>query len=524
MSRVTATQRTSEKDMLTGLKQRGARWYLRRRVPADLVGLWGSAEVNRALGTSDYKTARALLPKAWSDIDDEFAAKREAVAPAEPEVDVGVPKDPNVIAARLLGKLRVRRDAAAAAGTLPKFNQEMTDYLAYEQSVLSGEQWPEVALVRHEGVRNAIRALMTGEGALALSAADALPKDEKAEQNPTISELHELWLKQQEWPRSTVQGMGRAVARFNQVLGTKRVKAVTRQDFTLFKDKMREPGVVTPTGMSVPNMNTTLSLLSALFGFAVKRNLIEANPARGSQLKDARRPREKRREFDESALRAIFGSPIYTADERPEGGAGEAVYWLPLLALYTGARINELCQLHPDDVAQEGYTDRKGKAHKAWVIRIEHDRAKGKRVKTEGSERRIPVHPDLIKLGFIGYAQDQAGKPRLFHLLAPSAAEDKVSGNWGRWWGRHLRKTCGVVDERMTFHSFRHTFKHHMRQCQIPKDVNDALTGHETGDAADAYGGLTYPLYPLIEGMKRYRVDGFTLPAPPKPASARVED
>jgi integrase len=67
----------------------------------------------------------------------------------------------------------------------------------------------------------------------------------------------------------------------------------------------------------------------------------------------------------------------------------------------------------------------------------------------------------------------------------------------------------------MTFHSFRHSFKHHARQALIPADVHNALTGHETRSAADAYGGLSYPLAPLVEGIKRYRVPGFTLPEPP---------
>lgn len=504
--------------MLTGLKQRGARWYLRRRVPADLVEAWGSPEVTRALGTPDYKVARALLPKAWADLDDEFAAKRLSLRPApapQSNPDDAAPVDPNVVAARLLVKLRAKRDAAAAAGELPAFNKRMADGLFYEEAVLNGDEVSEAPLARHEGVRNALRALLTGDGALSIPAISALPADAPADDNPTISELHALWIKQRDHPRSTLAGMKRAVERFVQVMGDKRVRAITRRDLTVFTDKMREPGTVTPEGVSIPSLNTTLSLLSALCGFAVKRNLIEANPARGTQLKDDRRPREKRREFDAEALKAIFGSPIYAADERPEGGAGEAVYWLPLLALYTGARINELCQLHPQDVTEEGYTDQKGKARKAWVIRIEHDKAKGKRVKTEGSERRIPVHPDLIKLGFVKYAQAQAGKPLLFSELKPSPVEDAMSGNWGRWFGRYLRKTCGVTDERMTFHSFRHTFKHHMRQSQVPKDVNDALTGHETGDAADAYGGLSFPLFPLVEGMKRYRVDGLKLPAPP---------
>ena len=73
MSRVTATQHTSEKEMLTGLKQRGSRWFLRRRVPAEFVEAWGSAEVTRALGTSDYKEAKKLLPLVWAALDQEFA-------------------------------------------------------------------------------------------------------------------------------------------------------------------------------------------------------------------------------------------------------------------------------------------------------------------------------------------------------------------------------------------------------------------------------------------------------------------
>ncbi|WP_365752121.1 DUF6538 domain-containing protein [Phenylobacterium sp.] len=49
--------------MFNGLKQRGARWFLRRRVPAQYIEAWGSAEVTRALGTSDYRVARRLLPR-----------------------------------------------------------------------------------------------------------------------------------------------------------------------------------------------------------------------------------------------------------------------------------------------------------------------------------------------------------------------------------------------------------------------------------------------------------------------------
>jgi integrase len=65
------------------------------------------------------------------------------------------------------------------------------------------------------------------------------------------------------------------------------------------------------------------------------------------------------------------------------------------------------------------------------------------------------------------------------------------------------------------FHSFRHTFKHYCRLASIPTDVHNEITGHETGDVADNYGGMSYPLAPLVEGMGRYRVPGFKLPPPP---------
>lgn len=509
MSRVTATQRTSEKEMLTGLKQRGSRWFLRRRVPAEFVEAWGSAEVTRALGTSDYKEAKKLLPLVWAALDQEFANKQlGAVATAD------APVDPHLKALGILSALRIRRERAAAEGTLDQFNDYWRGQLEANQGVLDGDQPPVWSLAAHEGIRNGIHAFLTGDGALAAPIEAALAAA-ATEENPTVTELHAQWLKQQERAPSTVREMQRSVDRFVAIVGDKRIKAVSRRDVTAFSDKMREPGAVSPEGVSIPTTNTTLSLLSALFGMAVKRGYIENNPARGTQLKDVRRPREKRREFDTAALGAIFGSPIYTADERPDGGAGEAVYWLPLLALYTGARINELCQLQPEDVRQEGYTDAAGIHRQAWVIRIEHDAVKGKRVKTEGSERRIPVHADLEDLGFVKYAKGQSGKALLFDKLSMGENETKRSGNWGRWFGRYLRNKCGVTDDRMTFHSFRHTFKHHLRQCNVRKEVNDALTGHETGDAADAYGGLSYPLSPLVEGMQAYRVDGFTLPKPP---------
>jgi hypothetical protein len=58
--------------------------------------------------------------------------------------------------------------------------------------------------------------------------------------------------------------------------------------------------------------------------------------------------------------------------------------------------------------------------------------------------------------------------------------------------------------------TFRHTFKRQCRECGIPKDIHDAITGHPSADVADRYGG-EYPLKPLADAMRTLRYPGLEL-------------
>lgn len=513
MPRVTATHGALEQDMPTGLIRRGARYSTRRRIPLDLKEHYrGRTEIVRALGTSDPKDAKRLHALMWVALDREFEAARGATGP---KAKLTPKPDVHELSARIIQQLRSQRDDAAKRGALEDFADYQRMQLAYQQAVLDGTEPLDTSLRGHEAHRNALRALLSGDGAMALVSSPPVEKVQAEEAIAlSLTDIHEGWVADRERPHSTVVGMKRAVDRFVQVVGDKPISSISRRDVIDFTDKMRTPGAVTPMGSSIPNMNTTLSLLSALFGYAIRRGLIETNPAKNAQIPDPQKAREKRREFDAAALQAIFGSPIYVAGERPAGGAGEAAYWIPLVSLYTGGRISEICQLHPDDVFEEEYSPPNGRVRKAWVVRFVVNAKRAQSLKTKGSERRIPIHADLIALGFITYVQAQATKAHLFDDLKPDP-RGGLCGNWGRWWGRYLREVMGVTNKRMTFHSFRHSFKHYSRQSLIPHDVHNALTGHETGFAADDYGAFSFPLHPLVEGMKRYRVPGFKLPAAP---------
>jgi integrase len=174
--------------------------------------------------------------------------------------------------------------------------------------------------------------------------------------------------------------------------------------------------------------------------------------------------------FTIAELNMLFASPIFTNGERPKPGRGEAAFWLPLLGLYTGARRGELAALTVKDVQ---------KIDGIVVFTFVADKATGKSLKTRSSARTVPVHPQLKKLGWVGYVEKvrRSGGERawLFPQVAPNVPGGLKA--WTKWFNRYLR-SIGITDRRKVFHSFRHIFKDALRTAGIPEDLNDALTGH----------------------------------------------
>ncbi|HIA2697481.1 TPA: DUF6538 domain-containing protein [Escherichia coli] len=141
--------------------------------------------------------------------------------------------------------------------------------------------------------------------------------------------------------------------------------------------------------------------------------------------------------FTDEDLKAIFGMPWYkrgTVDKNSQGQFHHYRafhYWLPLIGFFTGARINELCQLYLDDIKQD--------AVGFYFFEISNERA-DQSLKTIHSRRKIPLHPTLIKLGLVRYCEalKKAGHERLFPELPYHPVKgygDKASD----WFNRSLR-------------------------------------------------------------------------------------
>jgi len=463
--------------MCTHLAKRGSRYYFRRKIPLDVLSHYKGREVMRSLRTSDRREAERQARAIGVELDREFEQLRAKLSPGGKELPTNQPFNRETFPAE-----------TARNGTLVQ--PHLSPLEGSTKGVQAFLMCAEMAVVIEAGTE---RQAQQGQ-----------PK--AATGKTTFDVLIGKWASGVQPEQNTISRTRMHARRFEEMTGVHTVEEVRRHHAIRFVERLQQ------AEQTPQNINMHLASLMKLLNYAVRLDLIRANEASGLTVK-VPNGEKARRSFDSSALKSIFSSPIYTAGHQPKGGGGDASYWLPLLALFTGARLEELCQLHPDDVTRVAYHGEGGEAS-AWVIRIT-DEGEGQGLKNTGSRRRVPVHPELERLGFIDYAQQAKaeGRKRIFHKLVPSI-DGKEGGNFTKWFSRHLRDTCKVTDKRMVFHSFRHLFKEVLREAEIPKEINDALTGHESGDVGDKYGGDAYPIRPLVNALKRYRVPGLTLPAP----------
>lgn len=211
---------------------------------------------------------------------------------------------------------------------------------------------------------------------------------------------------------------------------------------------------------------------------------LKENPWEGVRVKVKKKV--SRKPWASDALVKLFASPLFNAYELPGDwrAGGAAAYWVPLLALYSGARQSELCQLRVNDVVKtsEGLV-----VHITSEAADEDEGAEETGTKSESSERRLPVHPALLALGFEEYWNEtkQAGHAALFPDVRRQ--EGRPAGeDFGRWFSLY-RGQQGVKKRWQDFHAFRHTVSTKLTDAGVSDSVANYITGH-TGGGRGAAG------------------------------------
>jgi integrase len=167
------------------------------------------------------------------------------------------------------------------------------------------------------------------------------------------------------------------------------------------------------------------------------------------------RAADQRSVFTATDLAKLFNSDAYTLGRHQTASR----FWVPLIALYSGARLNEICQLSTNDIHMDDSGDR-------WVIDFnENDDVPFKSLKKPHHARLVPVHQNLLKLGFIDYWESiKKTHVRLFPELTYKRDENKYGNDIQKWFNRTYcnKRNCNITTAKTSFHSFRHTVITHL--------------------------------------------------------------
>jgi integrase len=205
--------------------------------------------------------------------------------------------------------------------------------------------------------------------------------------------------------------------------------------------------------------------LSVFINFLMDNDHLQKSPLKGiAKASKFDAEDDTGRAFTQPELDAIFEPVAFSewAAKYPHR------FWAPLIGLFSGARITEVCQLYTDDVATEhgvpGFHIRKSKP--------------GQKLKNKSSLRFIPLARPLLDAGFLTFVEDMkaAGQERLF----PDLPNNDGNG-FGRQMSRQFStyiKSRGVSDAGMGFHAFRHTMATRLDRAGVGHGTIARITGH----------------------------------------------
>lgn len=249
--------------------------------------------------------------------------------------------------------------------------------------------------------------------------------------------------------------------------------------------------------LSVGTKNGHLQKISALLEYAVREGYIQVNPTKDLLFKDKESAKEKRHPFDMAVLQTIFSSGVYSGADisdyklysvkKKSEMVRYSYFWVPLIALFTGMRLNEICQLNVSDIQEKTGI---------YFINVrteddeseQTDKVQVKKVKTAQSIRIVPIHPVLKQIGFLKYvvSVQESEESQLFPDIQ-KATTGYMSGNFSKYFTRNLN-ILKVKTEKTSFHSFRHNFRDAEREAEMPEHIAQQLGGWTTGKTDTNYG------------------------------------
>jgi len=232
---------------------------------------------------------------------------------------------------------------------------------------------------------------------------------------------------------------------------------------------------------SVLTANKRVNVISAAFSYGLEEGKIRQNPFVNMSMKDPKKAKGKRNPMSAIDIRKMLAGLRELSED----------YWVVMIALYQGARQNEILQLRKSDIVFE---------RGSWLMSF-HDRHESNSIKTESSVRTVPIHKELVERGLVKWIADVRPESRLF----PSAVLG-IYGNYSQTYSKHINSEFGRFGVTNHFHSLRHSFRDACREAEISQDIVDYLGGWSgSASVGRSYGALEFSLKHLSKALNRIK-------------------
>jgi integrase/truncated hemoglobin YjbI len=345
-----------------------------------------------------------------------------------------------------------------------------------------------------------------------------------------FGELSDLFLTHQTkgrvWDKQTAAQAKKTYSLWKEVCGDRQLVSYDRASAQKFKDVMQDlpwdygkaaefrgkgiPEIVridearSPKSerLATRTVKRHFAALSGLWKWAMSEGIASNNPFLGFAFPSMLRANEQRDMWSLEELETLFSTPVWLGcrSEVRRSAPGTVVirdekFWLPIIAVFSGLRQEEIAQLHLEDIrAVDG--------HLVFDINARPPR----KLKNRNAVRKVPVHSTLLRLGLLDYIKDLKGAEAvlLFPNLRAGGADDRLGHAFSKWFTRY-RKDVGVYRKGLDFHSLRHTTTTTMQRAGVPIAAIDELTGHATpGETARYSHGLS--MSQLVEAIESIRL------------------
>ena len=536
----------------TGLARRKGTYYFRIRVPKDLVSVFGKKEIRKSLETTDYGKAKKRRNQMAIEWDARFAQARKTVdqsasVTAEPLTQQQAVRLVQDYVEQMDGEWRRRKaehypsmaderremiiEHAMSEQTLkdpedPRRDREiwLTSQKILERSglELGEDSIPYVEL--WELVRRALLELDRRAQARLVDDFSASHFDQLFSHRPSSNAINEsppfgslcdqyfnIYTQDATTRKIHQQRIDKVKAHLGlvrEIIGEHTPVAAIDYDRCLtfretlakvparrkqfYGDKPLKEVIVAAEKAGKPTMGYVtqagyLATLTRVLELGRRKKLFSDVPSEGLvPIAKKVADEEKRDPFTMEQLHLLFHSEYYAMcaqhGNRPYLNTDKpGRFWLPIISLFTGMRPKEICQMHVADlkVSDEGIP---------FFHVIADD--EGKTEKTPTSRRKIPVHPELIRMGFLDYLESV--REQEHQRLFPELKKNKY-GNYSAYILRRFREKflpdAIHMSEKQSYYSFRHCFRDALRRIEAPAEILQSLGAWSQGKlVSDAYG------------------------------------